>query len=280
MVRILSLNEIHCMDCCEGLKQLDDECIDMMITSPPYDALRDYKKGFKFDIKTLCEELYRTCKMGAVIVWVVDDGFIDGKDGGKTKSGSSLKQALSFMFAGFNIHDYMIYRKKMIPLSAISKVRYYNRFEFMWVFSKGKPKTINLIKDRENTWQNQKWDSVNVRTKEGELKKVKDGSDIKPIEKYGVRDNIWSYATGFDHSTKDKMAKEHPAIFPEQLVEDHIKSWSNSGDVILDPFMGSGTTAKIAKQLGRQFIGFEISEEYCKIANKRLSKHQVIDDWL
>lgn len=268
------------MDCCEGLKQLDDDCIDMMITSPPYDAIRDYKKGFDFDIKTLCKELYRVCKMGAVVVWVVGDGYIKGNDGWKTESLSSLKQALSFTFAGFNCHQTMIYGKKMIPISAVSQVRYYNRFEYMFVFSKGRPKTINLIHDRKNTWQNQKWDSINVRTKSGEQKKLKDGDEIKKINEFGVRDNVWAYPTGFDHSTADKIAKEHPAIFPEDLVKDHLISWSKKGDVILDPFMGSGTTAKVAKQLGRQFIGFEISEEYCKIANKRLTKYQTIDEWL
>jgi len=243
----------------------------MVITSPPYDSVRTYKKGYTFDFDALAENLYRVCKTGAVIVWVVDDGVVDGEDDGKTKTGTSLRQCIGFQKHGFNIHDYMIYRKNMIPLSAISSVRYYNRFEFMWILSKGKPTTINLIKDRENKWQDGKWNSINIRTKEGDIKKLKDAEDIKPIDKFGVRDNIWSYSTGFDHTTKDKIAKEHPALFPEQLVEDCLVSWSKKDDVILDPFSGSGTTCKVAKQLGRNYIGFDISDEYCKIAQERIS---------
>ena len=96
------------------------------------------------------------------------------------------------------------------------------------------------------------------------------GRKIEKINKLGRRTNVWQIANGFMKSTNDKVAYEHPAIFPEQLANDHILSWSSKGDIILDPFMGSGTTAKMAKLNGRNFIGFEISKEYCDIAEERI----------
>ena len=81
---------------------------------------------------------------------------------------------------------------------------------------------------------------------------------------------MWSIPVGGGHSTKDKIAYKHPAIFPEKVVEDHIISWSNEGDVVLDPFAGSGTTLKMAKKLKRNYIGIEISAEYIKIIHERL----------
>ena len=154
----------------------------------------------------------------------------------------------------------------------------------MFILSKdGAPNTFNPIKDRENVWQKGSWNAVNVRKKDGSIVKLKDGKDITKIERFGVRDNIWSYNVGFDHSTKDKIAKDHPATFPEKLVHDNIVSWSNKNDLVFDPFVGSGTTCKVAKLLRRNYIGFDISQEYIDMANNRLLSTAVptdIDRWL
>ena len=90
---------------------------------------------------------------------------------------------------------------------------------------------------------------------------------------YSRRNNWWYLCP-----QKQDGSKWHPAVFPEKLVRDHIISWSNEGDLVLDPFMGSGTTAKVARALGRKYIGFEISKEYCELANKRLQDTRTLWD--
>ncbi len=268
----MDINKIYCMDCVEGMKKLEPEMVDLTVTSPPYDALRDYK-GFSWDYKKVAEQLFRITKPGGVVVWVVGDATVDGSE-----TGNSFRHALEFQNQGFNIHDTMIYVKVQMPHPSTN--RYYQRFEYMFVFSKDKPKTFNPIKDRENKWRNSSWNSINARKKDGSLVQQKAAHLIGSIEKYGVRSNVWIYNVGFDHSTGDKSAKKHPATFPEQLAEDHIKSWSNEGDLVLDPFMGSGTTAKMAKLNNRNFIGFELSKEYCDLATKRVSAQSTLNKWL
>jgi len=257
------INNIYNKDCLLGLKELPKEFIDLTITSPPYDALRDYK-GYDFDFekfKLIANELYRVTKEGGVVVWVVGDQVINNSE-----SGTSFRQALYFKEIGFNIHDTMIYKKPSANFP--EKTRYYQVFEYMFIFSKGKPKTINLIADKKNIWAGQtSFGNSSFREKDGTLTKK---SKIK-VKEYSVRTNIWEIKNGRGFSTKDNIAYEHPAIFPEQLVNDHIISWSNDGDLILDPFMGSGTTAKMAILNDRKYIGFEISKEYCDIANKRIN---------
>lgn len=254
----MELNKIYNMDCLDGLKQMDDNFIDLTITSPPYDDLRKYN-GYSWDFESVAKELYRVTKDGGVVVWVVGD---------KTKSGSetgtSFKQALFFKELGFNLHDTMIYQKSGSGACGSNKC-YIQSFEYMFVFTKGKIKTYNLIYDRKN--EKVLLNNVSNGNRNGVVKKVR--MDCKP---FGRRFNIWKYDTGNNKSTKDKIAFKHPAIFPEKLAYDHIISWSNEGDVVMDIFMGSGTTAKMCKLTNRNYIGFEISEEYCKIAEERLSK--------
>ncbi|MGA1049185.1 MAG: DNA methyltransferase, partial [Minisyncoccia bacterium] len=91
------------------------------------------------------------------------------------------------------------------------------------------------------------------------------------IKEFGIRNNIWKYQTGSNKSSSDNFAFKHPAIFPEKLAHDHIISWSNEGDTILDPFAGSGTVGKIAKQLNRDCILIEKELEYIKIAKARIN---------
>lgn len=256
------MNCIHQIDCVAGMKLLPTGSIDLTVTSPPYDDLRKYK-GYSFNFEEMAKELYRVTKDGGVVVWVVGDKTHNGSE-----SGTSFKQALYFKEVGFNLHDTMIYEKDSISFPETN--RYYQIFEYMFILSKGKPKTTNLITDRENKWADgKKRIKGRERQSDGSLLGRRKGNLLKP---YGVRFNIWRYSTGKNKSTKDAIAYEHPAIFPEKLANDHIVSWSNEGEVVFDPFMGSGTTAKMAKLNNRNWLGFEIAPEYVDIANTRLSQ--------
>ena len=265
-MRLLELDKIYCMDCLEGLKLLDDECIDLTVTSPPYDDLRKYK-GFEWDFEAIAKELFRVVKNGGVIVWIVGDATVKGSE-----TGTSFRQALYFMECGFNLHDTMIYDKGNCPFP--DKTRYYNCFEYMFVFSKGKPKTFNPICDRKNKCSGETIKSTTLRQVDGSLKKT--SAEInntgRKIKEYGSRFNIWKISPGKGKSTLDEYAFQHPAIFPEQLAKDHIISWSNEGDTVLDCFMGSGTTGKMAVLNNRNFIGIELDNGYFNIAKKRIEE--------
>jgi DNA modification methylase len=257
---MLPLNTIYNQDCLEGMKLLDDNSIDLTVTSPPYDNLRTYN-GFSWDFEGIAKELYRVTKEGGVVVWIVGDATIDGSE-----TGTSFRQALYFKEIGFNLQDTMIYEKNGAGAVGSNKC-YIQNFEYMFVFSKGKINTFNLIRDRKNKvvgkmTTNTNRDKFNVDT---ERKYV----EIETKE-YGRRFNIWKYNQTAGH---DKYSKQHSAPFPEQLAQDHIISWSNEGDIVLDPFMGSGTTAKMAILNNRQYIGFELSKKYCDLANKRIENH-------
>ena len=266
---MLELNKIYCMDCLEGMKLLPNECIDLTVTSPPYDNLRTYNsyiEQWSFEkFQAIAKELYRVTKQGGVVVWIVGDATINGSE-----TGTSFKQALYFMECGFNLHDTMIYLKNGASFPAgKNSNRYSQVFEYMFVFSKGKPTTANLLKDKPNKWAGSSTFGVSSnRQKNGGIKK---GSK-RTVGEFGYRNNVWEIPNGKGYSASDDIAYEHPAIFPEALAEGHILTWSNEGDLVLDPFMGSGTTAKMALLNNRHFIGFEISEEYCKIAEKRIQK--------
>lgn len=234
---------IYNEDCLETMRRMPDGHVDLTLTSPPYDNLRTYN-GYSFDFESIAKELYRVTKPDGMVVWIVGDAVLNGSE-----SGSSFKQALYFMSLGFKLHDTMIYEKNSpaYPARADSN-RYTQIFEYMFVFAKGKvPK--QLICDKPNKWAGHKDFS-------GKLK--------NPVPDFSPRNNIWKYTTSFN-------GWKHPAPFPEALAHDHIISWSKEGDLIYDPFMGSGTTAYVAKQLNRKWIGSEISSEYCEMINKRLA---------
>lgn len=238
----MQLNVIYNEDCLDTMARMPDEFVQATITSPPYDDLRDYE-GYAFNFEKTAESLLRITKPGGVVVWVVADATHNG-----SKSGTSFRQALHFKELGFNLHDTMIYEKNS-PAYPASKTstRYTQIYEFMFVFSKGQPKA-KLLCDKPNKWAGHKDFS-------GKLK--------NPVPEFSPRNNIWKYTTSFN-------GIEHPAPFPERLAQDHILTWSEIGDVIYDPFMGSGTTAKMAKMNDRSFIGSEISDKYVQIANQRI----------
>jgi len=254
----LPTNSIICGDCAEEMAKFPTNSIDLTITSPPYDNLRDYK-GYYFPFEDIAKELYRVTKQGGVVVWVIGDAIIDGSE-----SGSSFKQALYFKEIGFNLHDTMIYAKS--GFRHPSKIRYHQIFEYMFILSKGRPKTFNPLIDKLNICK--KGGGGNYRQKNGVMTTGKKSGVL--LNKFGMRFNIWRYKVGGGQSAKNKIAYQHPAIFPEQLAIDHILSWSDKGDIILDPMCGSGTTCVAAKNLNRSYIGIDISEEYCKIARERL----------
>jgi site-specific DNA-methyltransferase (adenine-specific) len=249
--------DLHLGDCLEVMKQIPNGSVDLTVTSPPYDNLRTYN-GYSFDFEGIAKELYRVTKDGGVVVWVVGDATINGSE-----TGTSFRQALYFKEIGFNLHDTMIWNKGTFTAVGALTSRYAPVFEYMFVLSKGQPKIFNPIKDRQNkTFGRNK--TGTFRQENGSTKPLT--SIGKPIAEYGQRFNIWEV-----FAEKSNANRHHPAMFPEQLVHDHIVSWSNEGDVVLDPFLGSGTTGKVAKQLNRQFIGIEISQEYLEIAKRRIN---------
>ena len=247
----------------ELLKEFPPECVDLVVTSPPYDDLRDYEGvvAWNFDIfKEIARELYRVMKPGGVVVWVTGDKTLKGK-----KSLTSFKHALYFQEIGFDMYDVIIYEKA--GSGPPHPNRYFNIFEYMFILSKGRPKTINILKDKPNKWAGRStYGEVTRREKDGSL--TNKGKKI--VNESGVRTNIWRYANGKGFSTRDKFAYKHPAIFPEKLAADHILSWSNPGDLVLDPFGGSGTTAKMAQLMGREWVLIDGVEDYCKIARARM----------
>ena len=258
----MEINKIYNENCLETMARMPDCFVDLTVTSPPYDNLRTYN-GYSFDFEAVAKELYRATKQGGVVVWVVGDATIKGSE-----TGTSFRQALHFMDCGFNLHDTMIWSKPSFTAVGALKTRYAQTFEYMFVFSKGKPKTFNPIKDRKNIHAGKKKQGT-IRQKDGSTVPV--SSIGKRYSEFGQRFNVWVYPSGYMVSSKDKIAFKHPAIFPEQIANDHIISWSNEGDLVYDPFMGSGTTAKMAIINKRNWIGSEISKEYCEIAEKRIS---------
>jgi site-specific DNA-methyltransferase (adenine-specific) len=221
---------------------MEDESIDLVLTSPPYDNLREYN-GYEFDFESIAKELFRIVKKDGVLVWVVGDATINGSE-----TGSSFRQALYFKELGFKLHDTMIYEKNSPAYPAKRDgTRYTQIFEYMFVFAKGEV-VKQLICDKPNKW-------AGFKDFSGKLK--------NPVPEFSPRNNIWKYTTSFN-------GVKHPAPFPEELARDHILSWSRKGDVVYDPFMGSGTTAKMSIMTGRDFIGSEISAEYVFTAKSRL----------
>jgi len=247
------LGKLYHGDCLKIMPEL--EPVDLVITSPPYDNLRDYK-GYSFNFKEIAKTLYQKVKSGGVVVWVVGDATIDGSE-----TGTSFKQALYFKDIGFNLHDTMIYSKDKPPENS---KRYENAFEYMFVLSNGKPTTFNPIKVKAvSRYKYSK--AITDRQKDGSLKKRKGHKTAQ----YKTKNNIWHYNVGFS-ATKNKIAFKHPATFPELLAIDHIVSWSNEKQIVMDPMSGSGTVAAMSERYNRRWIGIEISEEYCEIAKQRI----------
>jgi len=249
-------------DCLEEMDKLIDQGvkIDLTITSPPYDNLRTYNNSLEWDEniwKSVINKLYKITKNGGVVVWVVGDATINGSE-----TGTSFKQALWAKKCGFNLHDTMIYIKEQMAFP--SKDRYHQGFEYMFILSKGKPKTFNPIKDRKNKSFNRKPSKRTERNAAGKLIRKK---PVK-VREYSERFNHWLI-----YNLKRGFENNHPAIFPEKLASDHIISWSNEYDTVLEPFAGSGTTGIACQNLNRKYILIEKEQKYIDIINKRLEEN-------
>ena len=238
---------------------IEPDSIDLTVTSPPYDNLRTYNNSSSWNwsvFTDIAAGLWRVTKPGGVVVWVVGDATVKG-----CETGTSFKQALFFKDCGFNLHDTMIYERSAMPNK---HNRYGQDFEYMFILFKGSPKTFNPIMV-DCTYAGA-GTSPTRRNKDGVL----EGKGRRIIGEKKKKSNIWRFSAGLNKSTKDSAAHKHPAIFPEMLANDHIISWSNEGYTVFDPFLGSGTTGKMAKLLNRKFIGIEIDDEYFKIASERI----------
>jgi DNA modification methylase len=251
----LPLDTVVVSDALAFLRGLPDASVDMILTSPPYDNLRTYK-GYSWDFEGIAHQSYRVLKHGGVMVWVVGDATINGSE-----TLSSMRQALYFVdCAGFSMHDTMIYEVAGTGAKG-SNSAYWQSFEYMFVLSKGKPKTVNLLCDKINVTKG------GVSKGRGTNANGESAPTLTITAEAGRRTNIWRFMAGFNFNGNTK----HPATFPEALAHDHISSWSNPGDVVCDFFMGSGTTAKMARALNRRYIGCDISSEYVQIAIERLA---------
>lgn len=247
-------------DCLDLMPTLPAASIDLTVTSPPYDNLRTYNGSLNDwnDAKwqAILRELFRLTKPGGVVVWVVNDATVNGSE-----TGTSFKQALYAMQCGFRLHDTMIWAKPTFSAVGALAARYAPIFEFMFVFSKGAPKSFNPIKDRTNKSAGQTRKGPTIRGADGAMVRNKD-AEIRP---FGQRFNIWKMAT-----VSQQGDGKHPAPFPLALAADHIASWSNPGDLVFDPFLGSGTTGVAAMQSGRKFIGIERDPDYFAICERRI----------
>lgn len=262
------LNTIICGDNVEIMRQLPDECIDLTVTSPPYDlvdydeagnlithpdkGLRDYE-GYSWDFAAVAGQLWRVTKPGGIVVWVVGDATVNGSE-----TGSSFRQALYFMGLGFNVET-MIYNREALGAKG-SHNFYWQGFEYMFILVKGIPKVFNPIRDKTN-----KFAGCSTKGERLNQNGSKRQAQLRIIPEYSQRGNVWTMGGG------DREFIDHPAAFPVELAADHIISWSNPGDLVLDPFIGSGTTAKMAAILGRNYLGIDTSENYCNLARRRVA---------
>ena len=263
--KFMEIDNIYNMDCLEGMRQMEAESVDLTVTSPPYDNLRTYN-GYCFEFENIAKELYRVTKQGGVVVWVVGDATIDGSE-----TGTSFRQALYFMEIGFRLHDTMLFQKQnYIPLT---HNRYEQAFEYMFCFSKGRPKTFNPIKvECKNAGKVESYGSERRRQIDGnQAMRAPEGISYMATKETKYHSNIFEYALGLEKTG-------HPAPFPNLLARDQVTSWSNEGDLVFDPFMGSGTTAYVARALNRHYLGFEISPEYCKLIENRMERTKTLFD--
>lgn len=239
-------------------ERLPDGAIDLVVTSPPYDDLRVYE-GYSFDFDAVARQILRVLRPGGACVWVVGDKY------NGSRSCTSFRQVVAFQDMGFHVHDVMIYQKRNTPFMRSNA--YTPAYELMVVLSKGgPPKTFNPLVVA--TQRSGRETAVYAKGTDGDNSKRRGVT----LGTQKVRTNVWPYAVGLGGTTRDRWAFEHKAMFPEQLAGDHILSWSNPGELVLDPMCGSGTTLKMAKVYGRRWIGIEISAKYAKLARRRVKE--------
>lgn len=260
---------IHLGNCLNYLRSLPSHSVDLVVTSPPYDCLRTYGEGMTWNLdvfKAVAKELARVLKKGGVIVWNVSDECVNGG-----YSCTSMRQILYFTVElGLRLHDVMIWQKSN-PFIRKRGSRYHAAHEPMYILSKGEPKTFNPIM-RECKNGGKGYDTTFVSQIGKGREEHKRGVTPKECIDY----NVWSFPTATSkestYTLKDGRKIHHTAVFPKELALRHIKTWTNEGDVVLDPFMGSGTSGLAAVELGRSFIGCELNEDYFTMASERIGE--------
>jgi hypothetical protein len=240
-------------DCLEVMPLLGR--FDAVVTSPPYDKMRDYGEGFSgVDCLSVIRTIAALLSNGGVCVWNVADQTVEGSE-----TGSSFRQALAAIDAGLRLHDTMIYERAQ-AFGGSSKA-YLHAFEYMFIFSNGTPRKFNPLRDRKNARPGVESSTKGGRRRDGAIP----DRHRKETAEFGKRTNIWRYGVGGSNF-------DHPAVMPYQMAEDHVSSWSDASDTILDPFMGSGTTLVACQKLGRQGTGIELDPEYFQIACRRVDE--------
>ena len=257
---MIEIDQIYNENCLDGMKRIDDASVDCVVTSPPYDNLRKYggvAEGWNFDkFKAIAQQIARVLKQGGVCVWVCGDEVVNGSE-----TGTSFRQALYFMECGLLLYDTMIYLKAN-PIPQTHR-RYEQTFEYMFVLSKGKPTTFNPIMEKcVEAGKPQQW-GRSINTDERTAKYFR-ADDVQITRETKIHGNVFTYSVGGKKTG-------HPAVFPERLALEQIYSWSNTNDLILDPFLGSGTTAIACLKERRHFVGFELNKEYFDIAQRRIA---------
>jgi site-specific DNA-methyltransferase (adenine-specific) len=255
----LSLNRIYCTDCVEGMKQIPGSSIDLVVTSPPYDSIRNYN-GFTFDLHATGQGIHRVLRDGGIAAMVLQD-----QTSNFGKSLTSFRTVLDWCDnIGFKLFECVIYRKYG-PEGAWWRNRFRVDHEYMPIFLKG---------NRPNYFDKE---PLKIPSKHGGKVMTGSGSRrtdgktnhavTRMINPTKCRGTVWDYLMAGD---KDPIKRKHPAPFPDQIPKDFIGCFCPPGGIVLDPFMGCGSTAMAALALGRRFIGFEISPEYCSLAEERM----------
>ena len=268
----LRVNEVHLMNAIEGMKKMERESVNLVVTSPPYDNLREYNDSSSWDFGVfteIAEGLVNVLKPGGVIAWNVADAIVEKhKKKGTSRTGSSFRQCLYFMDLGLNFHDLIIYEKPAARFSASATGnRYSDVFEYVFIMSNGTPDHVQVIADKKNKGFGTTFTKDGGRNKDGTRNRDEAKTQIA-VKEFGVRHNIWRINNSCGAHGMPKDAYEHPALMPQELADDLIQSYSRKGDLVLDPFMGSGTTARMAYKNDRDYIGFEIDPTYHKLCQE------------
>lgn len=257
------------MDCIEGMKLLPDNSIDLVVTSPPYDEIRDYK-GFKLDLHNVGIEISRILKDGGICVMVIQDQTKDGR-----KSGTSFRTIVDWdTNTDLDIWECCIYQRRATPGAWWSK-RFRVDHEYIPIFIKGKrPQYFNKEHMKEPTKPEYGLIKKGLGNRNTDGTTIYDTSKVYELPKEKDQGTVIHYKNSSRETPKSseigKIKLLHPATFPDKLASDFIQCFTTEGMIILDPFMGSGTVARMSKELNRNYIGFELSDEYIKIAEKLL----------
>ena len=262
----LPINKIICGDVVEVMKKFPPNSVDIVITSPPYDAVRDYK-GFSLDLHAAGKEIHRVLKDGGIAVMVIQD---QTKNFGKSLT--SFKTIIDWCENfGFKLFETVIYQKYGAEGGWWNK-RFRVDHEYIPIFLKGeRPQYFNK--------EHLKIPSKHAgKTMTGGGTRLTNGIRIATrsikINPTKCRGTIWEYLTAGDGS---RLKHQHPATFPNKLPYDFISCFTPKNGVVLDPFVGSGTTTVAAKNLGYKYIGIDIAPEYCAIAEKRMKEECTLE---